>query len=112
MAPYNSAVESAVGSVVSDIRDRDNLMANYCMKYFNKLAEHFERLRGFLAPGARLAYVVGCSRLKKVYVETDVLLAKLLDDLDAGYRSTGVERFRKRHSSKDLHESIVYAECD
>ena len=86
-------------------------MANYCMKYFNNLAEHLENLNPLLSENARLAYVVGCSRLKSVYVETDILLARLFNALGNGYECSRIERFRKRHSGKNLHESIVYAQC-
>ena len=83
-------------------------MANYVMKYFNKLAQQVQSQHSLLAPNAQMAYVVGCSRIKEIYVETDVLLAKLFEGVGLGYSVTKVERFRQRHSGKDLHESTVY----
>ncbi len=83
-------------------------MANYLMKYFNLLAKQITNQHQFLAPDARMAYVVGCSWLKGIYVETDVLLASLFEGLGLGYKVDSIERFRRRHSGKDLHESIVY----
>lgn len=100
-------VASTVGPIVSEIRQKDNLMANYVMKYFNMLARQVREQERYLAPQARLAYVVGCSRVSGVYVETDVLLGRILEGM--GYRLDEVERFRKRHSDKDLHESTVFA---
>ena len=59
-----------------------------------------------LTSDTRLGYVVGCSRVKGVYVETDVLLGRLVEGL--GYKLQKIHRFRKRHSDRDLHESTVY----
>ncbi len=103
------AVDLVAGSVVAEIRKHDNLMANYLMRYFNLLAQQILALAPHLSSDARLAYVVGCSRLKGVYVETDVLLGHLFEELGIGLHLTKVERIRKRNSGKDLHESIVYA---
>jgi hypothetical protein len=83
-------------------------MANYLMKYFNKLCRQIVSQDELLTPDAKLAYVVGCSCLKDVYVETDVLLGRLFEALHLNYQVTSIERFRRRHSGKDLHESIVY----
>jgi hypothetical protein len=52
---------------------------------------------------------VGCSRLKGVYVEADVLLGKVFEGLGLSFAVDRIERIRKRHSGRDLHESIVYA---
>jgi len=102
-------LEDVVGPIVGEIRKSDNLMANYAMKYFNLLAHQVVEMERVLATDARIAYVVGCSRLKGVYIETDVLLGKILEGLGLGYTVTAIERIRRRHSGKDLHESIVYA---
>lgn len=110
IAPNCAAVANIVEPVAAQIRVEDNLMANYLMKYFNLLADQLRTQHAFLKPNARLAYVVGCSRLKGVYIETDVLLGRLFEELDLGYRTREIVRFRKRHSGKDLHESIVYAD--
>ena len=101
-------MEPILGPVVSQIRKVDNLMANYLVKYFNLLVKQTQAQHPLLARDAQLAYVVGCSRLKGVYVETDVLLGRLFEALDLGYYVTAIERFRKRHSGKDLFESIVF----
>jgi hypothetical protein len=108
--PENVAIKQNVSSVAEEIRRSDNLMANYLIKYFNLLAKQIVAMERVLQPHAKLAYVVGCSRLKGVYVETDVLLAKVIESLGLGYHVTSVERIRRRHSDKDLHESIVYAQ--
>ena len=108
LAPEFQAVDQVISPVVEAIRQKDNLMANYLMKYFNKLCKQIVSQDKFLTHDAKLAYVVGCSWLKDVYVETDVLLGHLFEALRPDYRVTSIERFRRRHSGKDLHESIVY----
>jgi hypothetical protein len=107
--PQFPIVREVVSPVVDQIRALDNLMANYAMKYFNLLCHQIAAMDRLLAQGARVAYVVGCSRLKGVYVETDLILARLFEGLDLNYEVMAIERIRRRNSGKDLHESIVYA---
>ncbi|MHB8523463.1 MAG: hypothetical protein ACYDH9_22270 [Limisphaerales bacterium] len=107
--PTHPAVDRVAGPVVAEIRKHDNLMANYLMRYFNLLVQKIVTLVPHLSEDARLAYVVGCSRLKEVFVETDVLLGRLFEELGLGFQLVRIERIRKRNSGKDLHESIVYA---
>jgi hypothetical protein len=97
----------AITPIIEEIREQDNLMANYVMKYFNLLALQIKAMENLPQSKLRCAYVVGNSRVKGVYVETDVLLAKIFSGL--GYGIDSIERIRKRNSGKDLHESIVYA---
>jgi len=106
--PLFPAVEQVVGPAVRQIRERDNLMANYVMKYFNLLAKQVVSQDKLLAPSAKLAYVVGCSWIKDVYLETDVLLGRIVEGLDLNYGVSKIVRFRRRHSGKDLHEAVVY----
>ena len=107
VAPEFQFLEEIVVPVTEQIRVEDNLMANYVMKYFNLLASQIQAMEKLPQSNLRCAYVVGNSRVKGVYVETDIILAKIFTEL--GYRIESVERIRKRHSGKDLHESIVYA---
>ena len=105
--PKYPVIERAVSPVTKEIGASDRLMANYVMKYFNLLAQQIVALDEMIASDGQVAYVVGCSRIKGVYVETDVLLAEIFEGL--GYRVKKIERFRRRHSGQDLHESTVYA---
>jgi hypothetical protein len=107
--PLNAAVEEVASHVTAQIRTADNLMANYVMKYFNLLGAQLLAMEGVLADDARLAYVIGCSRIKGVFIESDVLLAELIKRLELGFEITDIHRMRKRNSGVDLHESIVYA---
>jgi hypothetical protein len=108
--PLNEAVERVIEPVAAAIRSQDNLMANYAMHYFNKLTQHVIELDKITAKHVKLAYVVGNSWLKGIYVETDVLLADILASLDRPYQVSEIHRFRRRNSGKELFESIVYAQ--
>lgn len=108
--PTNAVVERHVKPVTEQIRQSDNLMANYVMKYFNMLTEQVIRMDSLLSKQAKVAYVVGNSEIKGVFVETDILLAKIFRDLSLDYNSIRINRFRKRNSGKNLFESTVYAE--
>lgn len=105
----NDAVRDAVGGAVSSIREVDNLMANYAIHYFNRIAKQIIELEKIASPNLRVAYVVGNSRLKGVYIETDVILGEIFERLNLGYSVSSIHRFRKRHSGKNLFESVVYA---
>ena len=107
--PLNDAVDCIVSPVIHEIRQKDNLMANYVIKYFNLLSKQIMELEKLPQDKMRCAYVVGNSRIKDVYIETDVLLGKLFEKLGLGYETKSVDRIRRRNSGKDLHESIVYA---
>lgn len=105
--PEFDCLKDRAWSVVEDIRQDDNLMANYVMKYFNSLAAQISKMEDLPQSNLRCAYVVGNSRIKKRYIETDVILTEIFQGL--GYSINSIDRFRKRNSGKDLFESIVYA---
>jgi hypothetical protein len=107
--PINDAVREVVKPIADEIRVEDNLMANYAIHYFNRLTVQVMELDRIASPQLKLAYVLGNSWLKGVYVETDVLFANILERLELPYRVDEIHRFRRRHGGKDLFESIVYA---
>ncbi|RFS18665.1 hypothetical protein DVR12_27360 [Chitinophaga silvatica] len=109
IAPEYEIIKEVVEPVVSRIRETDNLMANYVMKYFNLIAKQIVEMEKVVSPDVKIAYVVGNSEIKGVYVETDVLLGKIFEGLNLGYTTFEITRFRKRNSGVDLYESIVYA---
>lgn len=106
--PLNEAVERAVEPIAAAIRKDDNLMANYAMHYFNNLTKHVIELDKITSENVKVAYVLGNSWLKGVYIETDVLFADILAGLDRPYEVPEIHRFRRRNSGKELFESIVY----
>lgn len=95
---------------INRIREKDNLMANYVIKYFNLIAKQIVEMENFVSKDVRVGYVVGNSEIKGVYIATDVLLGRIFEALDLGYETTEILRFRKRNSGIDLYESIVYAQ--
>lgn len=107
--PAYSIIGEVIEPVVAKIRETDNLMANYVMKYFNMLAKQILELEQVASNKFRVGYVVGNSEIKGVYVETDLLLGKIFEGLEVGYHCTEITRFRKRNSGVNLYESIVYA---
>lgn len=107
--PASPAIAAVVGPVVEEIRAQDNLMANYVMHYFNRLTAQIAAMEPIVTDDARIAYVVGNSWIKGVYIETDVMLGEIVDRMGLGYRTFDVHRFRRRHSGERLYESIVYA---
>lgn len=108
-SPINAVVEGALAGIHTKIAASDQLMANYVTHYFNRLEQHLSALAPKLKPGAKLAYVVGNSRIKEQYVATDVILAKLIEGSLPGATIDGLHRFRRRNSAKNLFETIVYA---
>jgi hypothetical protein len=108
-APFNEIVLEALGSVHTKIAAHDQLMANYVIHYFNRLAKHLIAIEPKLKSDAKLAYVVGNSWIKGEYVATDVILAEIIEGILPSFKVDCLHRFRRRHSGKKLYETIVYA---
>ncbi|MCG1395183.1 site-specific DNA-methyltransferase [Staphylococcus epidermidis] len=106
--PLYPIIEKVVSPIVEEIRLKDNLMANYVMKYFNLIAKQIMNQEKFVSNDVKCAYVVGNSWIKDVYVETDKILSDIFVGLDLNYKVDDIHRFRKRNSGKNLYESIVY----
>ena len=79
------------------------------MQYFNMLAHQSLQAENVLSDNSKAAYVVGNSWIKGIYVNTDEILQSIFLDSELSYKSAKIERFRRRHSGKDLYESIVFA---
>jgi len=101
----NAAAGKVVKGIVSEIRTKDSLMANYVAMYFDDLGTHISAMRPYLKRDAICAYVVGNSRIKKTIVETDTLLQSIF--AEHGFCSIRLEEIRRRNSGKELHETIV-----
>jgi hypothetical protein len=92
------------------LRAAHPLMANYAVRYFNDLWQHVRSVGAVMAPRARLAYVVGNSKLGGVEVPTAAWLLRLFEE--AGWRphGAGIHALRKRNSRPGLLESVVFIE--
>jgi DNA modification methylase len=77
--------------------------------YFGGMARHLANLRPALAPGAKLAYVVGDqASYLRVMIRTGAILAGLAADL--GYDVVGIDLFRTRLATatrEQLREEVV-----
>jgi len=78
--PLNSVIEENVKPVTEEIRKNDNLMANYVMKYFNLLVKQILAMDKYLASEVKIAYVVGNSRIKGVYIPADMILSNIIEN--------------------------------
>jgi len=77
--------------------------------YFGGMYRHLESLKKLLAPGVKLAYVVGDQMsFFRINIPTADLLGKMAEDV--GYRVEGIELWRTRLSTAtklDLNENIL-----
>lgn len=77
--------------------------------YFGGMARHLAGLRGMLAPGARLAYVVGDqASYLQVMIRTGQITAQIAERL--GYQVEGIDLFRTRAATATralLREEVV-----
>lgn len=73
----------------------ERLYARVTKLYFGGMTRHFSSLRNVLAPGAKLAYVVGDqASYLRVLIRTGQLLGEIAESL--GYRVDSLELFRTR----------------
>jgi hypothetical protein len=106
LSPTNATVGQLLAPLLRQLRPVDNLMANYVVKYFNTMSEHFDSLGRVLRPGSRLAYVVGNSRLKGMDVPTESILVQMLQ-ASHWCRVDSVLLFRRRIGKRSLYESAI-----
>jgi len=104
--PLNKEVDHAVGETVEKIRERSNLLANYVQKYFNEMYIHFSELSKVAENNSRCAYVIGNSKIKGVEIQSDIILANLLESV--GFSIHSIVRIRTRLGKKGLYEAIIY----
>jgi hypothetical protein len=106
VTPATPLLAKRLGPVVKVLRPVDNLMANYTVKYFNNMDEHFDSLGRTLKAGSHLAYVVGNSRLKGVDVPTEAVLAAMLQSKDWCHVDYLLV-FRRRIGRRSLFETAI-----
>jgi hypothetical protein len=81
-------------------------MRNYVCKYFNDLDAHLEVLVPRLAADAAVGYVVGNTETNGIMVDTQHVLADLLNM--HGLHHVGIEPLRTRNSGEGLIEATVF----
>jgi hypothetical protein len=109
-APESAAVSAVMAPLLDRLRAAHPLMANYAVRYFNDFWRHLGALDRAMAPHARLAYVVGNSKLGGVDVPVAQWLLALFEA--AGWRriGQGVHDMRRRNSRSGLVESVIFVE--
>ncbi|MBI1785557.1 hypothetical protein HYR69_10475 [Candidatus Sumerlaeota bacterium] len=83
------------------------LLANYVAKYFEDIWHHLTDVRGVLASRATVHYIVGNSTFYGALLPVETIYGEML--LQAGFKSVGIERIRKRNSKAELYEFDVTA---
>lgn len=90
----------------------ERMYATVTRSYFGGMARHFENLKPWLRPGARLAYVVGDqASYLRVMIRTGEILADIAES--RGYRVSGIDLFRTRLATatgEQLREEVVLLE--
>jgi len=109
--PTAEELPATVELTVAGVRETEGanaaLMANYVWKYLHDMHLHVKNLRGSLAKGARLSYIVGNSSFYGAQVRTERLLEDSLKK--CGFVNVESAVVRKRNSKKELFEYCVNA---
>lgn len=117
--PYtNPWVEAIKEQIAFHIERRGNYrrhdMPSIVHKYFDDMYQVMRNMTEVLRPGGRFVLVVGDSLIADVYVPTDLILARIGQDL--GLRIERLEKARERRSgqvrSYRLRETIVTLKKD
>jgi hypothetical protein len=109
-APESREVAGVMAPLLPALRTAHPLMANYAVRYFNDFWRHIQSLDRVMASHARMAYVVGNSKLGGVEVPVSEWLLALFQA--AGWRpiGPGIHHMRRRNSRSGLVESVIFVE--
>ena len=83
------------------------VMATYVLKFFDDMYLHFSSLREHLLPKASINYILGNSSFYGNFVNTDIIIKKILEELD--YHNINSKILRKRNSKSNLYEYLISA---
>lgn len=110
--PAITALAGAIEQKRLDLKKTSGFEKQYhkvVRHYFGGMHRHFASLKPCLAPGARLAYVVGDQRsFFRIPIRTAHLLAEVAESL--GYRIEGIELWRRRQATatrQPLDENVL-----
>lgn len=108
--PEPHVVAPLMRPLLPALRAAHPLMANYGIRYFNDLWTHAQAVGRVMAPRARLAYVIGNSKLGGVEVPAAEWLARLFEADGWRRYGAGITTLRRRNSRPGLTESVVFLE--
>lgn len=109
-APATPAVATVMAPLLDPLRAAHPLMANYAIRYFNDFWTHIRALDRAMAHHARLAYVVGNSKLGGVNVPVAEWITRLFEADGWRRYGQGIHEMRRRNSRPGLTESVVFVE--
>jgi hypothetical protein len=97
LAPIRADLEAACGELgkLRETRGGKKQYDDMVASYFHGMAEHWRELRGLLAPGAELCYVVGDSAPYGVPIPTDEWLTRLAEPF--GFAFDRFDKVRDRN---------------
>lgn len=85
-------------------------MAKYVLKFFDDMYQHLSNLRKHLLPKASINYILGNSSFYGHFVETDIIIKEMLQNL--GFEHIESKILRKRNSKANLYEYLISAKYD
>lgn len=94
-------------SITATERQNADLMGLYVYKFFDDLKLHLDNLRNVLNERAELHYIIGNSSFYNIFVDSEIILKEIMEDLD--YTNIAIQPIRKRNSKKGLIEFCVSA---
>lgn len=109
--PSGAHVPGYLLPIVAEIRlghpKNGELMAQYVLKYFEDMYQHFQAAARIMRPGGSAHYIIGNSSFYGNVVPAERLYCDQL--LHAGFRSAEFRAIRKRNSKRELVEFHVVA---
>ena len=93
--------------ISSSEKPNADLMGRYVFKFFDDIQLHLDNLRTVLNEGAELHYIIGNSSFYNVFVDSDMILKEIMENL--GYSDILIKPIRKRNSKKGLIEFCISA---
>lgn len=93
--------------IASNENANAGLMATYVHKFFDDFHTHLASLRNYMRDGGQIHYILGNSSFYGFFVETDLFVKEIPEQL--GYKEIEVMPLRKRNSKKGLIEFCISA---
>lgn len=91
--------------IITLIGIKSPLLSKYVHKYFVDTVAHLAALNRVVAPGGKVAYIVGNSKFYDVMLPVEQVYAAILASV--GFQDVRIETIRKRTSKKELFEFLV-----